>query len=117
MKPSGIVSVDNIWDHVAADGFIAVSLEGYKNVPVIGKVLAKQKDAVRIHYWRGSWNKKWQPWFHANGEPWTDLLPKECIQGVSKKSRQFRNGSQPREAASSMKFFVNIDCLGTCDVE
>ena len=79
MKPSGIVSVDNIWDHVAADGFIAVSLEGYKNVPVIGKVLAKEKDAVRIHYWRGSWNKKWQPWFHANGEPWTDLLPKECI--------------------------------------
>ena len=39
------------------------------------------------------------------------------IRGVSKKSRQFRNGSQPREAASSMKFFVNIDCLGTCDVE
>ena len=39
------------------------------------------------------------------------------LQGVSKKSRQFRNGSQPREAASSMKFFVNIDCLGTCDVE
>ena len=65
MKPSGIVSVDNIWDHIAADGFIAVSLEGYKNVPVIGKVLAKEKDAVRIHYWRGSWNKKWQPWFHA----------------------------------------------------
>ena len=42
---------------------------------------------------------------------------KPNIQGVSKKSRQFRNGSQPREAASSMKFFVNIDCLGTCDVE
>ena len=29
------------------------------------------------------------------------------------KRRQFRNASQPREAASSMKFFVNIDCLGT----
>ena len=40
-----------------------------------------------------------------------------AIQGVSKKSRQFRNGSQPREAASSMKFFVNIDCSGTCGVE
>ena len=36
---------------------------------------------------------------------------------VYKKSRQFRNGSQPRKAASSMKFFVNIDCLGPCDVE
>ena len=37
----------------------------------------------------------------------------ECI----KKSKQFRNGSQTREAASSMKFFVDIDCLGPCDVE
>ena len=27
---------------------------------------------------------------------------------VYKKSRQFRNGSQPREAASSMKFSVDI---------
>ena len=36
---------------------------------------------------------------------------------VYKKSRPFRNGSQPREAASSMNFFVNRDCLGTCDVE
>ena len=39
------------------------------------------------------------------------------IQGVSKKSRQFRNGSQSRAAASSMKFFVNIDCWDTCNVE
>ena len=31
--------------------------------------------------------------------------------GCIKKSRQFRNGSQPREAASSIKFFVNIDCI------
>ena len=46
-----------------------------------------------------------------------DSFRREYIQGVSKKSRQFRNGSQPREAASSMKFFVNIDCSGTCDVE
>ena len=37
--------------------------------------------------------------------------------GCIKKSRQFRNVSQPCEAASSMKFFVNRDCLGTCDVE
>ena len=51
----------------------------------------------------------------------SQALRNDCcidLQGrVSKKSRQFRNGSQAREAASSMKFFVNIDCLGTCDVE
>jgi hypothetical protein len=48
-------------------------------MPVIGKVLAKENESVRIHYWKGSWKKKWQPWLHKNGEPWTDLLPKECI--------------------------------------
>ena len=32
-----------------------------------------------------------------------------------KKLNKFR--AQRREAAQSMKFFINIDCLGTYDVE
>ena len=39
------------------------------------------------------------------------------IYRVYKKHRQFWNGSQPREAAWSMKFFINIHCLGTYGVE
>ena len=40
------------------------------------------------------------------------------IQGVYiKKAEQIWNRSQRREAAQSMKFLINIDCLGTYDVE
>ena len=39
------------------------------------------------------------------------------IQGVSEKTEQIWNRSQRREAAQSMKFLINIDCLGTYDVE
>ena len=49
--------------------------------------------------------------------PLHSIYGSPCYTGCIKKSRQFRNGSQPREAALTMKFFVNIDCLGTCDVE
>ena len=40
------------------------------------------------------------------------------IQGVYiKKAEQIWNRSQRREAAQSMKFLINIDCLGTYDEE
>ncbi|XP_028417597.1 uncharacterized protein LOC114542047 [Dendronephthya gigantea] len=41
-KPSG-ATVSNIWDHIKVEDFVAVSLEGYNNVPSLGKlrVLAK----------------------------------------------------------------------------
>ena len=37
--------------------------------------------------------------------------------GCIKKTEQIRNRPQRREAAQSMKFFINMDCLGTYDVE
>ena len=37
--------------------------------------------------------------------------------GCIKKTEQILNRSQRREAAQSMKLLINIDCLGTCDVE
>ena len=33
------------------------------------------------------------------------------------KNEQILNRSQRREAAQSMKFFTNVDCLGTYDEE
>ena len=41
----------------------------------------------------------------------------ENIQGVSKKTEQIWNRSQRREAAQSMKFLINIECLSSYDVE
>ena len=37
--------------------------------------------------------------------------------GYIKKTEQILNRSQRREAAQNMKFLINIDCLGTYDVE
>ena len=37
--------------------------------------------------------------------------------GCIKKTEQIWNRSQRREAAQRMKFLINIDCLGTYDVE
>ena len=54
-KPSGVTSVTNIWDHVEVDTFVAVSLQCYDKVPVIGKVLEKDESTVNIHYWKESW--------------------------------------------------------------
>ena len=46
-----------------------------------------------------------------------NLIGMLIIQGVSEKTEQIWNRSQRREAAQSMKFFINIDCLGIYDVE
>ena len=43
--------------------------------------------------------------------------PHYNLQGVSEKTEQIWNCSQRREAAQSMKVLINIDCLGTYDVE
>ena len=40
-----------------------------------------------------------------------------CNTGCIKKTEQILNRSQRREAAQSMKFLINIDCLGTYDIE
>ena len=78
VRPSGVTRVDDIWENVVVGGVVAVSLEGYEKLPVIGKVLEKQEEKVAVEYWKGSWNKKWQPWIHR-GTPWTNELTKNCI--------------------------------------
>ena len=47
-------------------------------------------------------------------------VPKKLVAhytGCIKKTEQILNRSQRREAAQSMEFLINIDCLGTYDVE
>ena len=58
---------------------VAVRMENYYNkVPVVGRILDKVEVEFTIHYWKGSWNKKWEPWFQ-NEHPWTDGLPRGCV--------------------------------------
>ena len=66
------------WEHVAELTFVAVSLLDYDANPVIGKILKKRREIFKIHYWKGSWNKKWIPWL-TGGERYVYKLSNGCI--------------------------------------
>jgi hypothetical protein len=103
-KESTVTNVDNIWDHVKKDCFVAVDLENYDK-PVISEVLQKMESTFQIEYWKASINKEWTTWITKGGEPWVDVLPKECIYltafdldrehklhtGTGQKIREFQN--------------------------
>ena len=57
---------------------VAVVLDNYKH-PAIGEVIEKREKSIVLHYYKGSWNKKWVPWLTRGGQAWTDELPKDCI--------------------------------------
>lgn len=60
--------------------FVAVHLENYDRVPVIGKVVDVKEESVKLHYWKGSYKGKWKPQNAPRSKsPWEDELPKTCI--------------------------------------
>lgn len=74
--------VNKVTDHLAAlkeDVFVAVNIEGYSKVPVLGKVRSLDASTFKLEYWRGTWRTEWKPWKLSNGDIWTDTLPKSCI--------------------------------------
>ena len=78
-KTRSQVEVTSIWEHVQIGKFAAVALENYHKLPVICKVAEKHEATIQVNYQKGSWNKKWVPWLTGNKQPWTDVLPKDCI--------------------------------------
>ena len=79
--------VDNHLVNMAPGCLVAVLLENYSmEVPWIGEVLETEENMFKIHYWKGSINKPWEPHMlkTRNGRamqlvPYTDLLPKACV--------------------------------------
>jgi hypothetical protein len=61
MRSAEVQSVSDLCTYIKESSFVAVSLLDHKDVPVIGKVLQKKKKTITIHYWKGSWNKRWVP--------------------------------------------------------
>ena len=70
--------VDNHLEALGEGVFVAIALEGYNKVPVIGKVMKVNDITFQIWYWKGSWRTAWSPWMKGN-VAWTDELPKSCI--------------------------------------
>ena len=60
--------------------FVAVYLSNWDKEPVIGVIEEVMEKDFKIHYWKGSYRGKWGPLnLPRSQEPWTEILPKECI--------------------------------------
>ncbi|XP_074628853.1 uncharacterized protein LOC141886566 isoform X1 [Acropora palmata] len=72
---------DNFLEHLHAACFVAVFLENYDKMPVLGKVISVGETHFKIHYWKGSYGGKWSPQNipRRRTEPWLEDLPKSCI--------------------------------------
>ena len=74
--------VNKVTDHLTSlkeGAFVAVHIEGYNKVPMLGKVRSLDTSTFKLEYWRGTWRKECKPWKLSNGDIWTDTLPKSCI--------------------------------------
>ena len=59
---------------------MAVFLSNCEEEPVIGIVKELTDDRFKIHYLKGTYRGKWSPLnLPRTREPWTEVLPKECI--------------------------------------
>ena len=94
----GIQQDDQYLGAIAPGVFVAVYLSNYKKMPVIGKVLEIDDDSFKLHYWKGSYSKAWQPHMVKHNKelkPWTDSLSKQsvilCAFELDKKSKFFEN--------------------------
>ena len=75
-----VPTVDHCLEEITVGSFVAVHIENYDKVPVIGNVLEVKEDSVRMHYWKGSYKGKWKPQNAPRSQsPWEDELPKTCI--------------------------------------
>ena len=82
-KTPRVPEVDNYLDDLVPGCLVAVLILNSKKNPVVGKVLEIIDDSTfKIHYWKGSYNKPWQPHMVKDGnqqKPWTDVLDKRSI--------------------------------------
>ena len=72
--------VDGFLDGLQVDAFVAVLLSNWDKEPVIGVVKDLSANEFRIHHWKGTYKGKWTPQnIPQSNDPWTEMLPKECI--------------------------------------
>ena len=81
--------------------FVAIAIEGYGKIPVLGKVTEVKESTFKICYWRGSWRTAWSPWIRG-AIPWTDELPKTCILLVD-----FKLNSSNKLESETVKYLRN----------
>ena len=83
-RENPIERVDRFLEGLRVETFVAVFLSNWDppppKEPVIGVVKEVTDDTFKIRYWKGTYRGKWHLQnLPRSQEPWTEMLPKECI--------------------------------------
>lgn len=81
---SRVQLVDNHLETLKVGSMVAVVLKDWAKNPVIGKVLAINAEKFHVHYWKGTYNTRWEPHMIYDRskrihQPWDQWLPKSSI--------------------------------------
>ena len=79
-RENPVEHVDSFIEGLQVETFVAVFLSNWDEEPVIGVVKEVTEEHFKIHYWKGTYRGRWSPLNKPRSrEPWTQMLPKECI--------------------------------------
>lgn len=79
-RENPVERVDSFYEGLQIETYAAVFLSNCEEEPVIGVLKEISEDHFKIHYWKGTYRGKWSPLsLPRTREPWTEVLPKECI--------------------------------------
>lgn len=79
-RENPVERVDSFLESLDVEKFVAVFLSNCDEEPVIGVVKEVTEDHFKIYYWKGPYRGRWSPLnLPRSIQPWTQILPKECI--------------------------------------
>ena len=79
-RENPVERVGSFYEGLQIETYAAVFLSNCEEEWVIGVLKEISEDHFKIHYWKGTYRGKWSPLsLPRTREPWTEVLPKECI--------------------------------------
>ena len=79
-RQNPVEQVECFMEGLQVETFVAVHLSNCEEEPVIGVIKEVTEEQFTIHYWKGTYRGRWCPLNKPRSrEPWTQVLPKECI--------------------------------------
>ena len=79
-RANPVLTEENCLAEITVGTFVAVHIDNWDKVPVIGNVVEVKEETIKVHYWQGSFKGKFRPQnVPRSCSPWVDELPKTCV--------------------------------------
>ncbi|XP_070550483.1 uncharacterized protein [Ptychodera flava] len=75
-------NIDRVDDFssIQVDDFVALYCPEYNEIPQLGQVKSRTATSFKVHWYQGSWDTAWKPWYTKAGRrrvPWEDMQEME----------------------------------------